>query len=539
MRILLTALLCLLLMGCGQAAPAEAPARLIPTKETENDILRCYPLDGTECRFFAVGDRLLLQTEDKLLCFSGKQLIQTAVISLEPGATMLTDGAQICCYSPESGQCLLLDENLWEQARLTLPERPGCFQGSRVYYCTAEGLTAAEFDTGLHRLLRKDHPEEWKPAAVFRDALVCSREAGSIYIGLEDGAELGSGPEYLAGEQNALALERCLYLGSSMLPLPPGWEFLAFLPGGRSALLCQTEGRIELGIYDLNTGSRTARLLTEFTRPPTQAAVLEDGRIFFRIGEECRLYQWKPEYHPTRDPRLRLCPLSTGDAPDERALEQCCQEFSHLESQYGLTLLLNTQGLRQGLGEYTVTPEHLAPVIADGLGRIAAALAQFPEGFIRQVASAPEHTYLCPVRSIQENGKELDYLSRRIGNEQFLYIAINGRSGQSVIRSLSPLMDGRILSRSDACDRWEQLNPEGFRYGSDAAADPAFFATKESVLSPSEDRAGVLLAAMEDGNRELFCSAVLQAKLRRLSTALREVYSVTGTPPWEQYLWDK
>ena len=54
-RILPALLLCLLLLGCGPAAPSRE-FRLTPTKETENDNLRCYPLDAADCRFFTYGN---------------------------------------------------------------------------------------------------------------------------------------------------------------------------------------------------------------------------------------------------------------------------------------------------------------------------------------------------------------------------------------------------------------------------------------------------------------------------------------------------
>ena len=58
-RILPALLLCLLLLGCGPAAPSRE-FRLTPTKETENDNLRCYPLDAADCRFFTYGNDLLV-----------------------------------------------------------------------------------------------------------------------------------------------------------------------------------------------------------------------------------------------------------------------------------------------------------------------------------------------------------------------------------------------------------------------------------------------------------------------------------------------
>ena len=104
-RILLAAMLCLSLLGCGQTAPAEAPNRLIPTKDTENDTLRSYRTDGAECRFFVLGeDLLLLQTKDgaaSLLCFTGKTMTQSASFAPEAGSTVQVAETTVLCYEPE------------------------------------------------------------------------------------------------------------------------------------------------------------------------------------------------------------------------------------------------------------------------------------------------------------------------------------------------------------------------------------------------------------------------------------------------------
>ena len=548
-RILLAAMLCLFLLGCGQTAPAEAPNRLIPTKDTENDTLRSYRTDGAECRFFVLGeDLLLLQTKDgaaSLLCFTGKTMTQSASFALEAGSTVQVAETTVLCYEPESRQAIALDDTLQEQARLTLPEgttgTPFYHEGI-LFYCTEDALMAAEFDTGIHRTLRRSHDAGLLPTAVFGEVLVCTSETESLFLRVEDGTTLGSGPKVVSSGKKALAIRcgsnDCLYLGDTMLPLPPGWRFLAFTPDNRRALLCREGDTTELGIYDLSTGNRTAQLVLTGIPAPEQAAVMEDGRVFFQTQGAGCLYQWTPDFAPARDSRLQICPLSTAESPDSKALEQCRKNASGLETRYGLSILLNTEVPGASPQGCTIVPEHLAVMVEYALTQIEKSLALYPQNFIRQAASGTGRTYLCPVRSIQKGGEELDCLQYWCGNDSYLYIAVTERAGSSSIRALSAMMDDRIVSVSSVFDSWEALNPEGFRYGPDAAGDRAYFADSRSVLSPVEDRAGILLTAMESGNRELYCSAMLQAKLRRLSTALREVYSLSGTLPWEQYLWE-
>ena len=548
-RILLAAMLCLFLFGCGQAAPAEAPNRLTPTKDTENDTLRCYPTDGAECRFFALGeDLLLLQTKEgaaSLLCFTGKDLIQSASFPLEAGSSVQVEENTVFCYEPEGRQAIVLDDTLQEQARLTLPEGTEgtpLFYGGCLYYAMEDALMAAEFGTGIHRTLRSSHDAGLLPTAVFGESLVCTSEEQSLFLCAEDGTSLGSGPRVVASGKRALAVRcrgnDCLYLGDTMLPLPPGWRFLAFTPDNRRALLCREGDTTELGIYDLSTGNRTAQLALTGIPAPVQAVVTEDGRIFFQPEGRSCLYQWMPDYEPARDLRLQIRPLATADKPDTKALEQCRKNASYLEERYGFSLLLNTEVLSAHPEACTIVPEHLAAMAEDALAQIGKALARFPQDFIRQVTGGAGQTYLCPVRSIRKDGEELEYLQYWCGADSYLFVAVTEQAGPSLIRGLTAMIDSRIFSASSAFDTWETLNPEGFRYGLDAIPDRAYFADARSVLSAVEDRAGILLTAMESGNRELYGSAVLQAKLRRLSAALREVYSLSGTLPWEQYLWE-
>ena len=92
--------------------------------------------------------------------------------------------------------------------------------------------------------------------------------------------------------------------------------------------------------------------------------------------------------------------------------------------------------------------------------------------------------------------------------------------------------------RSDALDRWDSLNPPGFAYGG-TDWDETAFADDRCLESPTADRVGLLCAAMEPGNRELFLSVRLQNKLRTLCQGFRQVFSLDANSkkPWEQYLW--
>lgn len=99
------------------------------------------------------------------------------------------------------------------------------------------------------------------------------------------------------------------------------------------------------------------------------------------------------------------------------------------------------------------------------------------------------------------------------------------------------MIDRRILMHSDVYDTWGAFNPAEFAYGQTPEPEMHAFADAKGAACPSEDRAGLLIAAMDSGNRDLFCSTILQNKLRQMCLGIRQVYALSGTLPWEQYLW--
>ena len=126
-RILLASLLCAVLLSCPPAAQAgAAQPRLTPTKETENDNLRCYPLDAADCRFFTFrSDLLVLRPKAEgaeLLRCAGKGLTISARAELSAGSELVSDGQTICCYDSAAGQALVFSPELVLLGTYTLPE---------------------------------------------------------------------------------------------------------------------------------------------------------------------------------------------------------------------------------------------------------------------------------------------------------------------------------------------------------------------------------------------------------------------------------
>lgn len=553
--------LCLILIGCGQtsgALPRSFPSRLSPTKETENDMLRCYPLDSEPCRFFTYGEDLLLLypagDELYLLKFGGKTLALTASTAL-PGAncTAAVSGNLIACYDPDSQEALILDANLMLLNRVALP---GCTgepllsrEGDSLYYCTDSALMEAECSTGLHRTLRQTPSSPLTVTAMLEKErlLVCRQLGGGstedLCLSTVDGSCQGSTAPLTAaalfGSREYRALKYgfndCLFLEQSQFPLCPGWQFLTFLPEMNGALVYQQEEG-KLVIYDLTTGNRIASLNLSAVGAPDCAAGTEDGRIFFHVPGA--LYQWMPRLDPQQDFKVKITSLYTAEQPDQKGLDQCRQRAAFIEGQYGVQILLNTEATQVQPKFCTAEPEYIPAMIMDTLDRIEKTLGRFPASFVRTAVQG--RTYLCPVRQIRSGDSQEYYVQFWSGRDCYILIAVSDQVEEAVIRSLSPLADRLVLMSNDAYDTWQTYNPAEFQYGTQDVRFSGSFADLRSMRSQTEDRAGILYAAMSSGNRELFLDAILQRKLRQVCIGIRAAFPLeqAGKLPWEQYLWE-
>lgn len=546
-KLLAALLLCALLLGCAETAPArETPARLAPTKQTENDNLRIYPLDAADCRFLSFGADLLVlrsgQEKAQLLRCTGRGLSIAAWTEVPKNSRIFVGKTKIGCYDPEGGQVLLFSEDLILLRRLEVPESAGTpllsADGSRLYYCTADELLELTLETGLHRLLRQQEGLVLTALMEERGLLVCAGEGETLYIRVSDGTLEGTSSPVTGasgwGGQTHLNLRcgfvDCLYLGQTILPLRADWSFLTFLPAMNAAVVLREER--DLAVYDLSTGGCLAELSLEGLGLPEQALATADGRIYFTAGDN--LCQWEPVWGSKRDTRISITALSAGG----KGLAQCRQRGAYLENQYGLRLLLNEEAAAVAPKGVRLEPEHIPAIIQETLAGVEMGLGRFPKLLVKDAFSGGGYVYLCPVRSIRVGDEEKKSLQYWSGRDCYLVIADSADIQQAVVEVFSPLAERQILMKSDAFDDWDSFNPPGFVYGT-GDYDPTAFASPESLANPSADRAGLLWAALEEGNRETFLSAQLQKKLRSFCLGLRQAFpGLEETPrPWEQYLW--
>ena len=134
------------------------------------------------------------------------------------------------------------------------------------------------------------------------------------------------------------------------------------------------------------------------------------------------------------------------------------------------------------------------------------------------------------------------------------YIALAPSSPESLRYTLfhefSHLIDTQVLNKCSAYDNWNDLNPQDFAYTMDYHADTSAYASLLSgenrafvdsyaMSYPSEDRARIFECAANPGNEEMFTAPILQQKLLRICTGIRQAFGLTKDSQsfvWEQYL---
>ena len=183
-------------------------------------------------------------------------------------------------------------------------------------------------------------------------------------------------------------------------------------------------------------------------------------------------------------------------------------------------------------------------------------LSCFPEGFLDQLSQGYSGLTLCLVDSIRasasgslENAMGLQFAQ---GDTCYIALAVSPpeQLRATLIHELSHLIDTQVIRASNAYDNWNDLNPPEFSYSLSANADMSrygnflsgtnrCFVDEYAMSFPAEDRARILEYAASPGNESLFVAPVMQQKLKRICTGIREAFSLTqpsGTYLWEQYL---
>ena len=331
-----------------------------------------------------------------------------------------------------------------------------------------------------------------------------------------------------------------------MLQTQPQAEY-TLLPDSFAVLEAASDN---LNYYDLSSGLRTSCLALDGSL--TAAADGGNG-ILWLLADNSVLYRWDTNSLPSGDDALYTTTYFTRSNPDLAGIAACQELAREIGERHGVEVLVWEDALEVAPWDYRVTEEYQVPVLEEQLRLLDQRLANFPEGFFAQL---PETLTICLVRSL-EGYNGLETVEAASGVQYWVedrpYIALSTKSPTEggLYHELCHVFDTRVIGQSNAYDQWEELNPGGFQYDYDYAANAVrnageylrdaerCFIDTYSMSFPKEDRARILEYAMTPGNESYFRSEVMQAKLMQICIGLREAFGLKKSGEtflWEQYL---
>ncbi len=586
-------ILCMLLSGC--AKPEAVVPVVAPSNETvvppglyqpgssleisSSGVLQVYPLENpTGKAILPLGENLLLLSGEEtttLTVLTGDILVpefrKQLSFCLEARDCMVHPEG-LSYFDPTSQELVLLDHQLEELRRIQAPKAmlgapllsP---EGNVLYYCTERDIRAWDLSSDIHRILRQTAPSQQTLSGLYSQGQVlrCQRpEDESFFLSTDTGALLSQedSPLKLAAsswgfaaatwETNLWSLVFRLEGGPQLALTPRELSAEYFLLENQPAVLTAALAgeALTLDYYDLTTGQRQASQMLRGGMPLSAASQGADLYILLSLPEGLSILRWDTTASLAEDPKIYAGPHYTAKQPDREGLQQCQAYARELGQQYGLEILLWEAAVQQAPEGCILTPEHRVNILNRELELLDHRLAQFPEGMLSATTGNFSRFTLCLVSKISGSirSQSLQYFD---DDQACIVLAVGSTSEQALYHELFHGMETHILSHSSAFDQWNALNPQGFLYDYDYAANAIrnsgiyltdknrSFIDTFSMSYPKEDRARVFETAMMPGQESLFTTKAMQKKLAAVCSGIREAYGLTDTTPypWEQYLY--
>lgn len=611
--LILSALICLMLCGCdAEPVPTQAtvPTEILQTESTEpagcylpdselerqtKGAVRTYRMEKENTYAIKpMGEDVLVFSgidNTVLTLLSGENLFNKAQTELNcwivPDDPAFTVSDKWITYFDEAkGQIVYLDNALKEANRIAVPEEitgvPTLSPDQRkIYYCTDSAVRVLDQDSQIDRMLKEITSPNLRIDGMLLDGTVLQFSISgdgvdwtSLYISPETGEilweqltdlTLTTGTDAYYGHCLEGHMDVYFYGKPGEDPrmiqpesyTDPVW-FVEERHGAVSA--AETGESVTLSYYDLDSGLRTSALtLKEMYHPRYVEPAPGEGQIYLLFcWEEPYLYRWDTCAMATNDTQVHTSPRYTLANPDGEGLARCANLAQELSDKYNVEILLNTDATAVQPWDYIMIPEYHVPVIEEMLTQLDESLSVFPEGFLTTMAegTAGKKVKICLVRELKgsyESGSLVNASGVQFWDGENAYVALtmDGNFRYNVYHELFHVIDTRVLSECASYDKWNELNPKGFRYDNDYIANQErdgsayleessrSFIDTYSMSFPKEDRARIMEYACNEGNKEFFATVTMQKKLKQLCMGIRKAFGLqksTEVYLWEQYL---
>lgn len=591
-----------LLCGCSEEPPQTTPPATTAQPSTENQPGLYLPgsdleiATGGAVRVYGVGNsgssQILRRWGSDILWIEAGEHAVFSRLSGENGVLRYQntiDGVQIegiwfleneiAFYDQSSRSVIYLDGMLKEIKRIELPLEAAAYPAlskdlKTIYYSVGAQIRGLDTQTGISRLIRQGESPARMQMVFDESLLLCrgteetdlltqfvSTQSGETVATLHEPLKLATWQDrYFASYQESICKEWLFGVkGEAVqtLKLPEQPRSCEPLQNIYSAVTV-TEGQegVTLNLYDLEKGSRTASVhLPGFSAANAFEADADCNVIWFQAfdaqQQKNMLCRWEYEKSPVEDLTDYTEPRHTRDNPDTEGLAACTQRAKEISQKYGVTLVLDDQ-LPRPEG-YTFVYEYQAPALTYALDVMERVLPIFPEEFLPALENGGLRIGL--VRSVdgltEDAVPDTDGLQYFVDGEGCVALAITENLEQAFYHQLYHVLDTYVYANSVLLDDWDTLNPKKFAYdgnykdysqrtdGKYLDGDDRAFVEEFSKTFSTEDRATLFVAAMTEGNEDMFASDTMQKKLQKLCSGIREAYEWKKDERsflWEQYL---
>lgn len=577
----------MLLSGCTNKQAEQPVATTEPTglydaahpvEQQTGGAVRAYPLgENDNVGLLVMGSKLALIRQDgtgRVLQGENCQVAADGTVGITSmaEAVFAADAQGIALFDSETKEIVRLNPQLQEVERIPLPQdiqgKPAIsLESNQVFYCQNGEIRAMDMESGIARLV-KSHVsvnDMTMIGSYFNGTVICCEtvnEAGEktvLYLSADSGLTLSHDvgiyhfetleQQYfirrtdntveqnivgtLNGEANSLDItdENTRYVGALQMN-----GIISYL---------ETETGLQVSFHDLTQEKTTAQLTLPGIQAP--AAVAAGSQyVWMVVQEEDQqvLYRWNVTLSGLTESVPVIAPLYTAEAPDTEALAVCQQRADQVKETYGVSIRI-WQEAAKDTENNPVVPEYQPQVINNMLDQLEPAMAQFPENFLKDsIRSGSFRIGL--VRSISSGEPWVQYWN---GGDCCILISSQTDVARAFMEAVGYGIDSSVLGNSRDYDTWSKLNPEGFQYGKLPTDDEGnvrylegekrAFVNQESMASPTEDRRQLFIAAITEGNEEVFTAKPMQAKLKRMCEGIREAYGLEKNQEvyfWERYL---
>ena len=593
-RLLIIGLVLLLLTGCGIHKPTDPP-ETEPTlpeatglyepnsnaEQHSGGAVRAYPLNNDDyVGMKSMGNKLLLiGYEGELTVLNGDVCEPVATLNLD--RPLSSTDPDLCAtemgvtyYLEEARQVVVLNPQLQETTRYTLPDgtfgKPAVsLDNNVIYYCVGQEIWELNMKTQISRMVRSLVCKDQQLTGLhFNDTVLACRVTDEdgisnvIYISTKTGQTLSDdrglfwletlGENYFAQHMDGVILQQIIGKREeepkSLNVEGIGMQMKGALALGGVVSCHEDEVGQQFAFYNVESGKRTSMMTLREVQSPI--ALFADARYMWILASEYRtertvLYRWDVAKSPVIDNTVYTDKLDTAKKPDSEGIAQCKTRIESMNELYDVRIELWEEGSQTG--DYAMSAEHQAQVIAGMLDDIESVLKLFPKDFLRKTVPAG-WIRVQLVRSVGTDAPSAQYW---YDGDCYVAIASHADAKFALLQGIGCGIDTHVLGNSRYLDDWNDLNPGKFSYDNDYVlnelredlqyleGENRAFVDKLSMSFAREDRSRIFAAAMLAGNQDLFALETMQEKLMLLCKGIREAYKLeksVDTYPWEQYL---